>query len=610
MLDVPASPGAVLAELRRRQAAKPLTFAEIVQAGERLAAVADLLAPDDGVPRQRIAVMGGATIDYLSRAVACAVAQEGVFPLVHQVPFGAYVQQALDPASELHVFAPELVVIAPEARELVDALPIGAPAAVVEVAVESRVAWFGRVWDALIARGCRIVQHLLVPPAEQYAGIAERLAPASPFSQVRALNEGLLRAGRGRVHWVDLELLAASVGSRRWSAGGYWYSARLGFDQRALPDYLAPFRGAWRAASARAKKALVLDLDNTLWGGVIGDDGVEGLVLGAGSPEGEAFADWQRYVAALGARGVVLAACSKNAPEIAETGFAHAGSVLKRTDFAAFECSWADKAGGLRRVAETLNLGLDALVFADDNPAECALIRAALPEVATVDLGGDPARFIECLDAGHWFDMADLTPEDLGRAQAYTARAQAAAAATQATDLGGYLAGLEMVGRLTRPTEADIARVAQLEQKTNQFNLTTRRYSEDAIRDFLARDDAVVLAFRLSDRFGDHGLTATLIAVQEGAALRIDSWLMSCRIFSRTAEQFILRGLLEIARARGATRLVGEYRPTAKNGVVARLYSQLGFERARDGELWERAVAAEAGGDVETHIAAQSASAH
>ena len=597
MLDIPAAaqpsaPEALLADLRRQLAETPPSLAAIFQWGERLLAAPREAVPGGAgaVPSQRIAVIGAATVDYLSRAIACAVAQEGVFPVVHQAPFGAYVQEALNPASGLHGFEPALVVVAPEARDLVATLPADASAQAVAAVIDANVALFTGMWDALAERGCRIVQHLLVPPSELGRGVAERLSPASRVSQVRALNEKLLRAGEGRVHWVDLERLSSEVGTRSWSDNRYWYSARLGFNQKWLPDYLPAFRGAWRAAFGRAKKALVLDLDNTLWGGVIGDDGVEGLQLGAGSPEGEAFTDWQAYVQSLGARGVVLAVCSKNTAEIAESGFTHAGAVLSRSDFAAFECSWSDKVGGLRRVAAALNLGLDSMVFADDNPAECALVRGELPEVAVVELGTDPAGFAGRLDRGHWFDVARFTAEDFARTGAYAARAQAFAEQHGATDLAGYLAGLGMTGRLYRPGDADIPRVAQLEQKTNQFNVTTRRYPEDAIRAFLARPDAVVLAFRLADKFGDHGLTSTVIAVQEGDALRIDSWLMSCRVFSRTAEEFILRGLMAVARDRGATRLIGEYAPTAKNGVVADLYPRLGFAVDERPTVWSRST--------------------
>ena len=580
MLDDPGAPVSPLLDLRQKLLAKPPTLPVIFQTGDRILAATGDPAAIGNLPTQRVAVLGSVTIDYLARAVACGVLAEGVGSVVYQAPFGSYVQEILDPTSPLHSFGPDLVVIAPDWRELIAALPIGASAADVDAALDAKAGLFATLWDRLGAKGVKTIQHALVPPTARYCGIAERLAPAAPANQVRRLNEKLLQAGRGRVHWVDMEALATDIGARNFGATRFWHGAKLDFDQRWLPDYLAPFRAAWRAANARAKKVLVLDLDNTLWGGVIGDDGADGIAIGPGSTTGETFAEWQTYVKALGERGVVLAVCSKNSPEIAATGFANPHSVLRRADFAAFECSWNDKVGGLRGIARDLNLGIDSFVFPDDNPAECVLVRQELAEVAVVHLGDDPGEFIEKLDAGHWFDLPYYTSEDLGRASAYNARAAALAEQSQATDLGGFLGGLEMKGRLYRPEEADIPRVAQLEQKTNQFNLTTRRYAEAAIRDFLTRNDAIVLAFRLADRLGDHGLVSTLIALQENETLRIDSWLMSCRVFSRSAEQFILRGLIDLARQRGVTRLAGKYLPTPKNDVVADLYERMGFSLA------------------------------
>jgi FkbH-like protein len=603
-----------LAALRATLLAKTPTLPAIFQTGDRIiAATAPRLGQPDAIPpagvpislpSQRVAVVGSVTIDYLSRAVACGILAEGVAPVVLQGQFGSYVQEIIDPASALHGFAPDLVVIAPDWRDLVAPLPIAASASQVDAALDAKVALFETLWDRLGAKGAKIVQNTLVPPTARYCGIAERLAPAAPASQVRRLNEKLFQAGRGRVNWVDMEALAEQIGARAFGASRFWHTAKLDFDLRWLPDYLTLFRATWRAANARAKKVLVLDLDNTLWGGVIGDDGADGIVIGPGSTTGETFAEWQSYVKALGERGIVLAVCSKNSPEIAATGFGIPNSVLRREDFAAFECSWADKAGGLKRIADELNLGIDSFVFADDNPAECELVRQELPEVAVVHLGTDPGQFIERLDEGHWFDLPHYTTEDLGRAAAYTARATALAEQSQATDLGGFLRGLEMKGRLYRPEEADIPRVAQLEQKTNQFNVTTRRYAEVAIRGFLARNDAIVLAFRLADRLGDHGLVSTLIAFQEDTTLRIDSWLMSCRVFSRSAEQFILRGLLDLARPRGVTRLTGEYLPTPKNDVVADLYGRMGFTRADGEALWTRPVTPGEPDDLVTYIAA------
>jgi FkbH-like protein len=602
MLDRPLSATAFLADLRQGLGAKTPALPAIFQTGDAIAeAGMDPSLLPAGLPTQRIAVLGAVTIDYLRRAVACGVLQEGVFPILYQAPYGSWVQEVLDLGSALHAFRPELVVLATHWREMVVPLPIGATAAEVDSALQAKVGLMRGVWQQLAGKGVKIVQHLLMPPPQRYCGVAERLAPAAPANQVRRLNDLMLDAGRGMVTWVDMDALASEIGTRRFAPAKFYYAAKLEHDQRYLPDYLPSFRAAWRAANARAKKVLVLDLDNTLWGGVIGDDGVEGIKLGPDSPAGEAFEDWQRYIKGLGERGVILAVCSKNAPEIAETGFNHPSSVLKRADFAAFECSWADKVGGLRRIAADLNVGIDSFVFCDDNPAECELVRQQLPEVAVVHLGSEPAAFIELFDAGHWLDLAAYTQEDLGRSAAYSARAAALAEQAEATDIGSYLAGLQMRGRLFRPEESDIARVAQLELKTNQFNMTTRRYSEAQIRGFLARNDAVVLAFRLADRFGDHGLTSTLIAFKEGDALRIDSWLMSCRIFSRSAEQFILRGLIDIAAGMGATRLVGEYQPTAKNDVVADLYPRLGFVAAGDATFVRKVVAGT--GDLECFIA-------
>jgi FkbH-like protein len=473
MLDRPTSTAAFLSGLGPGDKASSLP--SIFQAGDRIFdAAATPSAIPDGTKVQRIAVLGAVTIDYLARAVACSVVQEGVFPFVYQAPFGAYVQEVLDPGSGLHGFGPELAVIAPDWRDMVVSLPIDASAADVDTALASKVGLLRAIWGQLAGKGVKVIQHVLVPPVSRYRGVAERLVPASPANQIRRLNERLLEAGSGLVTWIDMEALAREIGTRRFAPAKFHYAARLDHDPKWLPDYLPVFRAAWRSANARAKKVLVLDLDNTLWGGVIGDDGVEGIALGSGSPAGEAFADWQHYVQELGRRGVILAVCSKNDPAVAATGFAHPNSVLRRSDFAAFECSWNDKAAGLRRIARDLNVGIESFVFCDDNPAECDLVRRELPEVAVVCLGADPAAFVDLFDAGHWLDADHYTQEDMGRAAAYSARAAALAERAEATDIASYLAGLEMKGSLRRPGEADLARIAQLELKTNQFNVTTQ----------------------------------------------------------------------------------------------------------------------------------------
>lgn len=581
-------PASSLATLRAQLAAQGSPTVADLAACAQAARVA--ATPD--APAVRVAVAGDLNIDLLAQAIACAIVLEDELPLIWTAPYGSMRQQCLDPGSALHAFGPQVVVLVPDWRQALADLHPGTPAEDVAAATLDQVRGFEALWTALEARGCTVLQHLLVPPPVLLRGVAERLSPASSVRRIQALNEALLEAGRGRVTWLEADRLAAQAGSLAWSAPRFFHAGKLGFDPRFLPDYLPWFRGAWRAARGRAKKLLVLDLDDTLWGGTIGDDGLEGIALGPDhGARGEAFAAWQQYLAALGRSGIALAVCSKNAPDIAATGFDHPGGTLRREDFSAFACSWDDKASGLRRIAGELGLGLDAMVFADDNPAECLLVRQQLPQVETVDLGTDPARFIERLEAGHWFDHQQYTAADFGRSASYAARRHAQAARHEPADLADYLRSLEMVGRLGLAQPAELPRLAQMELKTNQFNLTTRRYSQAALAASLEDTDRLVLSLHLKDRFGDHGLVSSLVAVREGSAWRIDSWLMSCRVFARTAEAFMLAGLACMARERGGTVLLGEYRPTARNAVVADLYPRLGFVPV-PGEtfLWQRGL--------------------
>lgn len=568
-----------------------LRLSEIFSHGTRL-----LQLPAESA-RLRIAVSGSATTDLIARAIAIGCVQEGVPARLYQSPFGAWRQDAIDPGSALHRSEPDIVVLATDWRDGVTGLALDASAQAVADSVAGKVASYRAIWTAIARRGeTRIIHHLPVAPPGRLAGIAEQRLPASPRRQIEALRVALLEAGP-EIVFLDPEPLG-------WDARS-WFGAKLQFPQERLPDYVVLFRAALRAATGRAKKVLALDLDNTLWGGVIGDDGIDGLKLGPENPAGDAFAAFQSHAKALAARGIILAVCSKNDRTTAEAGFLHPHSVLSRADFAAFECSWADKAGGLRRIAQTLNVGLDAIVFADDNPAECALVRRELPEIAVVELGTDPSSFIGRLEEGSWFDLQSLGAADFTRGAAYQARAEAQAEMSGTTDLEGFLSGLDMRGRVFRADGAALARIAQLEGKTNQFNLTTRRYDEAAVRAFAERPDALVLGATLVDKFGDHGLVSSVIATGQDNALVIESWLMSCRVFSRSLEQFVMRALIAEARARGLSLVVGAYAPSPKNSVVADLFTRLGFHEIEPGRLWRRETAG-ATSDLITLVANQA----
>jgi FkbH-like protein len=348
---------------------------------------------------------------------------------------------------------------------------------------------------------------------------------------------------------------------------------------RATPGYGDQVARLVAAGRGRSAKCLVLDLDNTLWGGVIGDDGLEGIVLGPGSGSGEAFADLQRYAKGLSERGVILAVCSKNDEKNALEPFKrHPEMVLKRSDFACFVANWKDKAANLRSIAKALNVCLDALVFVDDNPAERALIRRELPTVAVPELPEDPALYVQTIAAAGYFEGLRVTEEDRMRGQLYQANAQRHRLKESVTDMGSYLKSLRMVMTVQPFDSLGLARVTQLINKTNQFNLTAERLTEAEVAERMRDPKRVTLQVRLTDRFGDNGIIAILIARVCGRDAMIETWLMSCRVLGRRVEEACLNVLAERCEELGATRLIGIHRPTEKNGMVREMYPALGFE--------------------------------
>ena len=333
---------------------------------------------------------------------------------------------------------------------------------------------------------------------------------------------------------------------------------------------------------------LVLDLDNTLWGGVIGDDGISGIRLGQGSGEGEAFTAFQRYVKSLRDRGVLIAVASKNTHEICAAAIReHPEMVLGMEDFACFRANWNNKADNLVEIANYLNLGLDLVVFFDDLPVERELIRQQLPMVAVPEVPTDPALFVDCLSRAAYFETVTLSNEDLRRHEQYLENEKRRAIIGKSRDMSQFLRSLDLKITICDYKEVDLVRITQLINKTNQFNLTTQRYTDADVRAMGEDFSVVVLSARAEDRFGDQGLISVVIAKPStsGNGLVIDTWLMSCRVLARNIELALMNALVQIACRRGAEFLLGSYTPTAKNKMVEGFYAGLGFERQVSYEL-------------------------
>ena len=378
---------------------------------------------------------------------------------------------------------------------------------------------------------------------------------------------------------LDVATLAEQVGLDEWHDPVQWNLGKFSFSQRVVPLYADWLCRVVGAAKGKSRKCLVLDLDNTLWGGVIGDDGLAGVVLGQGSAQGEAHLAVQSAALTLRERGVILAVSSKNDDAIARKMFReHPEMLLREEHIAVFQANWQDKATNLRAIAETLNIGINSLVFLDDNPAERQQVRLALPEVAVPELPETPDYFANILLSAGYFESIQFTDEDRQRAGQYSANAARRAALGAGTDLEQYLESLAMQADVSAFDAVGRARITQLINKTNQFNLTTQRYSEADVAAFEADASMVTLQIRLKDSYGDNGMISVVICKEAGDDLLIDTWLMSCRVLNRRVEQMVLNLLVAFAKKRGKLRLMGSYRPTERNALVKDHYLKLGFE--------------------------------
>jgi FkbH-like protein len=541
----------------------------------------------------RLGVLANATFDLVVDILPAAAARHGVDLDIVLAPYDQVMQEALDPASTVNAARCDAVLFAIDHRWLgLDRprLADGAGAA----AVDEAFARLSAAADAVRAQGATPIVPLLAAPAEALFGHIDRRISGAPRAMISALNERTIRyAAETGAYLLDVAALAERVGVENWFSPVQWNLYKLPFSSACNAVYADAVGRILGAVRGKARKCLVLDLDNTLWGGVVGDDGVEGLKIGEGSPEGEAHLAVQRLALQLRDRGVMLAVCSKNFDETARRPFRELPDMLIReSDIAVFQANWIDKASNLEAIAKTLNIGVDALVLLDDNPAERAQVRAALPMVAVPELPADPSFFAPYLAASGLFEAVSFSQEDLIRAGSYAADAKRAEVMAQTRDLGDYLAALDMWISFAPFDAVGRARIAQLINKSNQFNLTTRRYTEAEV-EAAERDPSVyTLQVRLGDKFGDFGMIGVVIArphTESGKpAWDIDSWLMSCRVLGRKVEEAMLAEIARAALAVGIQYLAGSYAPTSKNGMVKDHYAKLGFAMTEETDAGAR----------------------
>ena len=547
------------------------------------AALGSHAAPEFSGKPVRLAILSSCTCQQIHAGIRIAGLRREIGVEIYEGEFGQYWQELTEEDSGLHAFGPNTILFALDAHHLAAGVNAGATAAQTDAALEEVLDRLRENWRTAKSICGAVIQQTPLPVHQLLLGSNEHRLPGSKAGFIARLNAALRpMADAEGVDLLAIDDHVARDGLTAWHDTGLWHRAKQEISPRAAPLYGDLVGRILAASQGRSSKCLVLDLDNTLWGGVIGDDGMDGIVLGQGSALGEAFTAFQDYARELSRRGVILAVCSKNDEANALEPFdKHPEMLLRRGDIASFAANWSDKAANIRAIATELNIGLDSLVFVDDNPFERTLVRQELPMVAVPEVGDDPNDFPTIIAAAGYFEGLTITEEDRARGGQYQGNRLREAMRASVTDLPSYLRSLQMQLIVSRFDQIGLSRTVQLINKTNQFNLTTRRYTDADVQAIMGDPRAFGLQLRLTDRFGDNGIIAVVIGkLLDDRRLLIDTWLMSCRVLGRQVEQATLNLVAAAARQLGATQLIGEYMPTKKNAMVKDHYPKLGFAAA------------------------------
>lgn len=545
-----------------------------------------------GFKKIKVALLGDTATQFLAQALRGHGYQVSIDLELYEADYNQIDAQLLDKTSELYRWAPRVVIVFHSYEHLARKFYRLSTTEKRSFA-ENHLQQVKNLCRSVSAElpGAKIIYFNFAEEDDGVFGNYANKVVSSLLWQIRELNLGLMKLARDteNLFICDLCSLQSRLGSMQMCDSRFHINADMPISLEALPALAAQTVDIILAIEGRIKKALVLDLDNTLWGGVIGDDGLAGIQIGD-LGVGKAFTELQLWAQQLKQRGILLAVCSKNEESTAMEPFrSHPDMVLRLDDFAMFVANWNTKVDNIRHIQKVLNIGMDSLVFLDDNPVERDIVRQHVPGICVPELPSDPAEYVPYLRGLNLFETASYTEEDAQRTRQYQEEAQRSQFLTTFTDEDSYLASLEMLCRVERFNEFSLPRVAQLTQRSNQFNLRTVRYTEDELRTIGANPDYLTFSFSLRDRFGDNGLISVVILKTEPTGMFIDTWLMSCRVLKRGMEQFVLNEITLAAKNAGASALIGQYVPTPKNKMVKDHYSSLGFQA--DGERWRQDIA-------------------
>jgi len=562
--------------------------ADVIFCSSAFSAIGDALCEQLGMRRLKTYIVRSVTLEPILAALAVEAVLANYALDIQVGGYGSYVDELLNPTSALAQFQPELILIILDYEELAGRLPElcsdGIGATVENEIDECCVRMEQLLRNYRAGSSARILfQGLVVPDLTSLGDVGDANLPHGLTNSVQQLNRRLAALCRSISDCVffDVDRIAARHGRARWRDARLFLASRLPVSTEFFQDYSRGLIRIFATLFRAPRKVLCTDLDNTLWGGILGEDGPEGIATGSTFP-GNCYLEYQRYLRLLSARGILLAIASKNNEDDVREAFQirSADIALSLNDFVVYRINWNDKSQSIREMAKELSVGLDSFVFVDDNAVECAAVRQQLPEVAVVEAPvEEPWRLVEVLAGQPFFDAAVVTEDDANRVKEYKAQAQRTELATSTASRDEFLASLGIVCTFQSALRAPLARAVQLLAKTNQFNLTTRRHSAAEVEQFASATGGQAVVVRVRDRFGDAGVVGLALAQTQGDSCRIDSLLLSCRVIGRGIETALLAYLCEQATRDGAKRLIGEFVATKKNAPCVEFYPANGFKR-------------------------------
>lgn len=550
------------------------------------------LQKQTGLVPKKIAILSGSTVGITKDILGLFLLNYGFEPTFYQGEYNRFYEDAVFDVQTLVDFAPDIVYIHTSMRNILHFPKITSQVGEDEALAKSEMERFIDAWDSLKEKvRCPIIQNSFEPCLTRPMGNAEAYYNNGTIRYINLINNMIYKYAReyNDFYVNDLNYQAALYGLERWFDNSAYYLYKYPFALNAIPLVCYNIANIIKSIFGKNKKSVVVDLDNTLWGGIIGDDGVENIKIGNETSIGMAFSDIQKYIKRLMDIGISVSVCSKNDDANARQGFEHPSSELKVNDFTVFKANWKNKDINIHEIATEINIIEDSMVYIDDNPAERALIREAIKGITVPELTV-PEEYVNIIDKSGFFEVTALSTDDKNRNQYYKDNQKRKENMEQFSDYNAYLRSLEMSSSIVSFNKQNIERVVQLINKTNQFNLTTKRMTIDEVNQYISDPDTITLCATLDDRFGSNGIVSCLIASREGDTMIINLWVMSCRVFKRGLEEAVLDALVKQCKTIGVKKIKGLYFPTKKNKYVEKLYESLGFEEIDNIEgssIWE-----------------------